>query len=145
MATTARITAGSSATTRRRWRRSACNGIKNGIVWNTEATSPAVLHAYDANDLSNQLYNSSSNRDNPTADGVKFTVPTIVNGKVYMGTAGTLAVFGLLTDTTPLVVTTSGNSSVPAGFAGTTQRVTNQSYTAPRRPLRACSSTAGRM
>jgi hypothetical protein len=45
----------------------SANGTNNGIVWAAENTDPAVLHAYDANDLSRELYNSSQagSRDLP--------------------------------------------------------------------------------
>jgi len=59
--------------------------------------SGAVLHAYDATTL-NELYNSNqaaNNRDNFGA-GNKFITPTIVNGKVFVGTQNSVAVFGLL-------------------------------------------------
>jgi hypothetical protein len=73
-------------------------GNANGIVWAVENTNPAVLHAYDARNLSWELYNSSqapSSRDAFGA-GNKFITPTIVNGRVYIGTGGGLAVFGML-------------------------------------------------
>ena len=37
----------------------SANGTSNGIVWAIENTSPAVLHAYDATNLSHELYNSN--------------------------------------------------------------------------------------
>jgi hypothetical protein len=57
----------------------------------------AVLHAYDASNL-NEIYNSNqagSNRDHFGA-GNKYITPTIVNGKVFVGTTNSVAVFGLL-------------------------------------------------
>ena len=74
------------------------NGTANGIVWALSTdTSPSVLPAYDATRIDKELYNSSqkAGRDIP-GQPVKFAVPTIANGKVYVGTRGRLAVFGLL-------------------------------------------------
>jgi len=81
----------------------SANGNSSGILWMLEESSfednsgQAVLRAYDATNLANLLYNSS---DNPTRDSpglsVKFAVPTVVNGKVYVGTRNQLSVFGLL-------------------------------------------------
>lgn len=76
------------------------NGTANGIVWAIERLSsgPAILHAYDAGDLATELWSSSQapgNRDVP-GSAVKFTVPTIANGKVYIGTHDELDVYGLL-------------------------------------------------
>jgi hypothetical protein len=75
----------------------SASGASNGIVWAVENSSPAVLHAYDAGTL-NELYNSnqaSGGRDQFGA-GNKFITPTIVNGKVFVGTTNGVAVFGLL-------------------------------------------------
>jgi hypothetical protein len=75
----------------------SASGSSNGIVWAVEsAASNGVLHAFDAADLSHELYNGTQagNRDN-FPDG-KFITPMIANGKVYVGTPGSVAVFGLL-------------------------------------------------
>ena len=75
----------------------SANGTNNGIVWAVENGGTAVLHAYDATNL-NELYNSNqaaSSRDHFGA-GNKFITPTIVNGKVFVGTTNSVAVFGLL-------------------------------------------------
>jgi len=75
----------------------SANGNANGIVWASENTNPAVLHAYNAQNLV-ELYNSnqaSGGRDNFGA-GNKYITPMIVNGKVYVGTTNGVGVFGLL-------------------------------------------------
>lgn len=75
----------------------SANGNANGIVWATENTNPAVLHAYDAGNLSTELYNSNQagTRDQFGA-GNKFITPTIAHGKVYVGTMNGVGAFGLL-------------------------------------------------
>lgn len=82
----------------------SANGNSDGIVWavNNDAyydprQGPAVLHAYDALNLSRELYNSNQRfaRDNP-GPAAKFTVPTVANGKVFVGTANQVSVYGLL-------------------------------------------------
>jgi len=75
----------------------SANGAMNGIVWAVENTAPAVLHAYDAASLATELYNSSqasSGRDNFA--GNKFITAMIANGKVFVGTPASVAVFGPL-------------------------------------------------
>jgi hypothetical protein len=75
---------------------SANNGAR-GIVWATENTNPAILHAYSSKNLS-ELYNTTqaaNGRDNFGA-GNKFITPMIANGKVYVGTTTGVGVFGLL-------------------------------------------------
>jgi len=68
-----------------------------------------VLHAYDANNLAKELYNSNqaANGRDHFGMGNKFIVPTVVNGKVYVGTTNGVGVFGLLTPVTPTVSVTS--------------------------------------
>jgi hypothetical protein len=76
----------------------SANGTSNAIVWTHENTSPAVLHAYDATNLTHELYNSNqaaNNRDQ-FGDGNKFITPAIADGKVFVGTQNSVAVFGLL-------------------------------------------------
>ncbi|HUD68541.1 MAG TPA: hypothetical protein VMQ17_28415 [Candidatus Sulfotelmatobacter sp.] len=89
-------------------------GSANGIIWaldnglyctpQSPGCGATVLHAYDASNLASELWNSSqvANRD-VAGHAVKFTVPTIANGKVYVGTRGNdssvvgeLEVYGLL-------------------------------------------------
>lgn len=75
----------------------SANGSSNGIVWTAENGTTAVLHAYDAANLSNELYNSnqaSGGRDQ-FGPGNKFITPMIAHGKVYVGTTNSVVVFGL--------------------------------------------------
>ena len=83
------------------------NGSTNGIVWAIDSSQngtdgassgAAVLHAYNATNLSQEFYNSTQaagNRDQ-AGDAVKFTVPVVINGKVYVGTSSEVDVYGPL-------------------------------------------------
>jgi hypothetical protein len=75
----------------------SANGTANGIVWAHENTNPGVLHAYDATNLTHELYNSSQagSRDQFGA-GNKYITPTIADGQVFLGTTNSVAIFGLL-------------------------------------------------
>jgi len=75
----------------------SANGAANGIVWAHENTNPGVLHAYDAANLTRELYNSkqAGSRDQFGA-GNKYITPTIADGQVFLGTTNSVAIFGLL-------------------------------------------------
>ena len=73
-----------------------------GILWETTGDynegTPGTLHAYDASNLANEIWNSDMN---PVRDQMgpvtKFVPPTVANGKVYVPTSdNTVAVYGLL-------------------------------------------------
>ena len=80
----------------------SANGTNNGIVWQLipgAAANPS-LRAYDANNLSPRLYDSYFDFQSGLPEQislVKFAVPSIANGKVFLGTLDSLAVFGLRT------------------------------------------------
>lgn len=80
----------------------SANGNTNGIVWEIENSNygnggPSVLHAYDASNVGTELYNSSQAGSRDTAGlALKFTVPTIAGGKVFVGTSNELDIYGLL-------------------------------------------------
>ena len=78
----------------------SANGNTNGIVWSAQVDNfngPAILRAYDANNLSTPLYASNQAGPRDTAgNGLHFTTPTIANGLVYLGTQFEVDVYGLL-------------------------------------------------
>jgi hypothetical protein len=74
-------------------------GASNGIVWSldnhqyctkqSKACGPALLHAFSAANLAaTELWNSSMVAADAAGNAVKFAVPTVANGKVYIGTRG---------------------------------------------------------
>ena len=86
------------------------SSTSNGIVWvldnskfiggdlvgGVNTPGPAVLHAYRADDLSVELYNSNQAGTRDTAaTAIKFTVPTVANGHVYVGGAKQLTAYGI--------------------------------------------------
>jgi hypothetical protein len=77
--------------------------VSSAILWLIDSSGaltgePAILRAFDPNNLSNEIYSSPTALSSPGAAGpaVKFTVPTVANGKVYVGTQTKVDVFGLL-------------------------------------------------
>ncbi len=101
----------------------SANGTSNAILWALDSAAfatggPAILHAYNAAKLATELWNSNqaAARDTP-GPGLKFTVPTVANGKVYVGTANALSAYGSLTpdyfwiSMNPTVVSVPGGST----------------------------------
>ena len=84
----------------------SANGTANGIVWAVDTanyggvgppSAPAILHAFDATNVANEFYNTMQVQGRDVmGNAVKFVVPTIANGKVYVGTQTELDVYGLL-------------------------------------------------
>jgi hypothetical protein len=79
----------------------SANGNTGGVLWVIQAdqygsNGPSILRAFDATNLAAaELYDSNMNTGDSPGIAVKFTVPTIANGKVYVGTAAQLSVYGL--------------------------------------------------
>jgi len=74
----------------------SASGTTNGIVWVVENSSPATLHAYDATNLATELYNSNQAANGKDSfSNNKFITAMVANGKVYVGTSQSVAVFGL--------------------------------------------------
>ncbi|HZV36935.1 MAG TPA: chitobiase/beta-hexosaminidase C-terminal domain-containing protein, partial [Verrucomicrobiae bacterium] len=78
----------------------SANGTNDGIVWTLQSdaaggSGAVILHAYNATNLSQELYNSSMNlaRDNP-GGAIKMTTPIVVNGKVFVPAQYELSIFG---------------------------------------------------
>ena len=82
----------------------SANGTNNGIVWALQMPSglgsPATLVAANATNIASELYTSASvaSRDQ-LAGSVKFALPTIADGEVFVGTSNSVSVFGLLAGT----------------------------------------------
>ena len=77
----------------------SASGTSHGIVWVLDVSAyctqqspgcgPAILRAYDATNLATtKLWDSTQGAGNAAGFAVKFTVPTIANGRVYIGTRG---------------------------------------------------------
>jgi hypothetical protein len=72
--------------------------LQNGVVWTLEtgkycthgasSCGPVVLYAHDATNVATELWNSSLTPADAAGNAIKFTVPTVANGKVYVGTRG---------------------------------------------------------
>ena len=96
----------------------SANGNTNAIVWALDnggsgVNKSAILYAYDALNLGSLLYSSKQNvtRDS-LGPAVKFSLPTITNGKVYVATQNQLNVLGLMP---ALSLVTGGGQTAIAG------------------------------
>ena len=74
----------------------SANGVVGGIVWVMDRNANRI-HAYDANSLNTELWNSGQKAGGTDNLGavVKFAVPTVANGEVFVGTSNSLVVYGL--------------------------------------------------
>jgi len=109
------------------------NGTQNGIAWAVRAdqfntSGPAVLYAWDANDLTKTIYQSDTNSTRDHAGPAnRYSIPVVTNGKVYVATKGEIDVYGLLnaqqTAAAPVITPNGGTFS-------STQSVTLSSTTA---------------
>jgi hypothetical protein len=76
----------------------SASGSSDGVVWVLDDSQyctpaspgcgPAVLHAYDASNVGKELWNSAESSSDRAGNAVKFALPTVANGKVYIGTRG---------------------------------------------------------
>ncbi len=91
----------------------SADGTSDAIVWAVYNSNPATLYAYDATDLSKELYdsNQAGSRDQ-FGSGNKYIVPTIANGKVYVGTTNGVGVFGVAPAAPVLTAPASGATGV---------------------------------
>ena len=78
----------------------SANGSSNGILWTLQtggAGVPGILHAYDATDLTKELYNSNQAASRDALDEWdKFSVPVVANGEVFVTSTTQLTIYGLL-------------------------------------------------
>ncbi len=132
------------------------NGTQNGIAWAVRAdqfntNGPAVLYAWDANDLTETLYQSDTNAARDSAGPAnKFSIPIVTNGKVYVAAHGEVDVYGLFNGepnaAAPVITPNGGtfsttqnvqmSSSTPSASIfytvdGSTPTPTSAQYTAP--------------
>jgi 4-amino-4-deoxy-L-arabinose transferase-like glycosyltransferase len=72
----------------------SANSSSDGIVWVMDRNANEI-HAYDANSLATELWNSNQKASDAVGSVVKFAVPTVANGNVYVGTSNSLVAYGL--------------------------------------------------
>jgi hypothetical protein len=90
----------------------SANGANDGIVWALQNGNPAVLAAYNATNLTNEIYNSDqAGIIDQLTNGTRFSLPTIADGNVFIGGQNAVSVFGLLPSGPPTITTqpTGGN------------------------------------
>lgn len=73
----------------------SANGTTNGIAWTLDRNTNQ-LRAFNANNLAQEIYNTGQAGNNRDQLGsvVKFTVPTVADGHVFVGTANALVAYG---------------------------------------------------
>lgn len=77
----------------------SANGSSNGLLWAVQknGTAPGTLRVYDAGSLTSELYNSDQTGARDTLDvATKFSIPLVVNGKVFVASSSRLTIYGLL-------------------------------------------------
>ena len=79
-----------------------------GVLW--VVVAPGDLRAYDATNLSHELYSSSIGNYN------KFTNPIVTNGKVFVPTADSLKIYGLLAQTNTPIQSTPAPTPDPTAI-----------------------------
>ena len=106
------------------------NGSSDGIVWAVRNNSgAAVLHAFDATNIATELYNSdqAGTVDQP-GPYVKFTPPTVVNGKVYVATQNGLVAYGCLGAAAPIVTAPTQAVSGATGLSASVDSHAGSTY-----------------
>jgi hypothetical protein len=114
----------------------SANGDRDGILWaaihatgdSWDESRPGVLHAYDADDISHELWNSLENPGRDDCNNYsKMAPPTVANGKVYLASFGTknigtgqLCVYALLPDGPPPSAPTKVKAAVRHQFVSVT-------------------------
>jgi hypothetical protein len=83
----------------------SANGMKDGVLWVLQSKSwngvdtQATLSAFDASDITHQIYSSEQNATRDRAGtALRFNIPTVVNGRVYVGAKSEVDVYGLLSE-----------------------------------------------
>jgi hypothetical protein len=102
------------------WTSASAAGLATGI------SRPGIVRAFDATDLTHELWNSQQNfsRDD-VGTYAKFVPPTVVNGKMYMGSfSGQLVTYGLNPPAASGIRFVQAASTAP----GTTQSTVNTAY-----------------
>jgi hypothetical protein len=68
----------------------------NAILWALQLSGTGALQAYDANNISTQLYSSTAAGKRDAIVIPNFAVPIVANGRIYVGGKNALYVFGPL-------------------------------------------------
>jgi hypothetical protein len=75
------------------------NGTQNGILWASEKTAagPGILHAYDATDVSKELWSSVMNASrDQLGQGIGFAIPVVAEGHVIVAYDTNVGIYGLV-------------------------------------------------